>query len=861
MGMKINEEEIKRELREAFGLGESDVTINKVTSSSKMRELGLSDSDFSSGGICWEVVYNHHPKSFPVNKFDLDRLNALKQPLVLRNWFFDCGIVAQKKEVKFPIMFSMCHANLENNSSTSFFSFQDFKFEKDVIFSGIEFADVFGNTQFNNVTFRNQSKWWRHEQEKKELTYFSFDGISVKKKLVLQDLEFSKGNQNNKTEGDFSKLKTLKEMHIINCIFQEEVGFNGLALDTLTLSGVEFEERVSFVVSEIKELAVHLFDDRRPLKNTVFSKLCLFKSSNIGSLEFGDGIEFENLTIQDTTISERLLLHAHMKGILKISAQEEQNASVDFSHSIFEKSIEIDSKITLLSPKFCSCIFKELFIFENFNCEGEIDFSNTTFEDEVLFGVDALRGKKKEVEQKLVFSRVTFKKRADFKNLIFTQDANFSNARFEDNVYFNNSEFKNEADFHESEYGRVACFYGVMFDQIPNFGQALFRDNANFVNTELDYSFDEVEDFLYKKTELQLEKNLREKDLKREKKSVRTKIARDYRDSFRLLKKSMKKEENSLDASNFHKYELYCNEVELDGFKDWGRELKTERDARINSGRIAGIVEKYQLAFYRNLCDHHTNLFKIVNNLMILVTLFAVFVLVLKELFPIGDDLNRVGEMFYETTAVRILDILRFVEIRDILIEYSESAKLYFSKYGEIMLWVCVFLLSVCVEIKVLNHVCCTTKLHDFDKDETCGMMSLIWKNTRITLWEILKLIFILLVSFLLLIVCILAKKAYSTFFISLLFVALFIWLISLRSLFARYLIVLVAYFGFFHTLCNQPSFINPFIGGLFNGDKKLPVIFQNPIFIVLAIVYSFLMFLLLFSLQKTARKNSIIPS
>lgn len=402
LGGKMNEEKIRRELREAFGLGENDVIINKVTSPSRMRELGLSDSGFSNDGTCWEVTYNHHPESSSVNKFDLNKLNDLKQPLVLKNWFLNCEILAQKKEVKFPIMFSNCRANLENSSGASLFSFQDFKFEEDVIFSAIEFADVFGNTQFKNVTFRNGSKWWRHDQKKhdqkkKECIYFSFDEISVEKRLVLQDLDFFKGDSANKTKGDFSKLKVLKEMLIVNCNFAEEVKFNELTLDTLTLSGVEFKEQVSFNSSEIKKLVAqkdlrNLFDfignNQRPLKNTTFSKSCFFAHSELGSLEFRDGTEFGDLIIQDTTISEKLSLHAHMKGILKISAQEKQDISADFSDSIFEKNIEIDPKITLLSPKFCSCIFKKPFIFENFNCEGKINFSKAVFEDEMIFGVE-----------------------------------------------------------------------------------------------------------------------------------------------------------------------------------------------------------------------------------------------------------------------------------------------------------------------------------------------------------------------------------------------------------------------------------------------------------------------------------------
>ena len=508
----MSEEEIRQKLREAFELGESDVIIDRVTNPSRMRELGLSDSDFSSNGICWEVMYNHHPQSSPVSKFDLNKLNDLKQPLVLRNWFFNCKISAQKKEVKFPIMFSNCHANLENNSNTSLFSFQDFKFEKDVIFSRIEFVDVFKNTEFKKVTFRNGSIWQRYDQQKEKILNFSFDGIKVHQELVLQDLNFGKGDSLNKTERDFSKFKELKKISIINCEFEQEVKFGGITLETLILSGVSFKEQVSFIQSKIKELKT----DKHG-KSTIFSQLCSFEDSNIGDLHFYDGTEFRDLkfenikesgenikiSFKNVKINGKLEFHNsqevkvnslsfesvefggevsfdsmqienfEMKGnenpikdsVLKSHCRfsniqiekadfsntqfggETQfdgvkfNQSVSFKNAIFDKNIsfpfslfpdqsssetQIDfssasfkglielekadeeeaklyncsflgasfeggfksSEVSLVSPNFCSCTFKKPFKFKDFKCEGDVDFSNAVFENEVIFGVE-----------------------------------------------------------------------------------------------------------------------------------------------------------------------------------------------------------------------------------------------------------------------------------------------------------------------------------------------------------------------------------------------------------------------------------------------------------------------------------------
>ena len=88
----------------------------------------------------------------------------------------------------------------------------------------------------------------------------------------------------------------------------------------------------------------------------------------------------------------------------------------------------------------------------------------------------------------------------------------------------------------------------------------------------------------------------------------------DFRDSFRILKNALIKDNNLLDASEFHKYELYSKEIELDS-----KETKTLKDK----------VEKWQLWFYRNLCDHHTDL---VLNLKWLVYTIALYVLLLGKI-------------------------------------------------------------------------------------------------------------------------------------------------------------------------------------------------------------------------------------
>ncbi|EAI5446082.1 hypothetical protein BWQ50_02395, partial [Campylobacter coli] len=88
-------------------------------------------------------------------------------------------------------------------------------------------------------------------------------------------------------------------------------------------------------------------------------------------------------------------------------------------------------------------------------------------------------------------------------------------------------------------------------------------------------------------------------------------------------------------------------------------------------------------------------------------------------------------------------------------------------------------------------------------------------------------------------------------------FCIFYLWTICLNALFLRYIFICISYISVVKSMGANITILNPFIGKLIH-DK----IFSNdPLFIYLTFAYTILMFLVLFSLQKTARKNSIVPS
>ncbi|EAL0836269.1 pentapeptide repeat-containing protein, partial [Campylobacter coli] len=149
---------------------------------------------------------------------------------------------------------------------------------------------------------------------------------------------------------------------------------------------------------------------------------------------------------------------------------------------------------------------------------------------------------------------------------------NFSNAHFEDNAYFNNSKFYSYADFHECEFDDIACFYGVKFYKTPNFSACYFKEPkaVNLINVDID-KLD------FKSVEKYIEDNYKDESYKNETKGIqdekeifkiqneyRLRYAKNLKDSFRVIKDVLITQNNTLEAQEWHKLELYAKEKELE---------------------------------------------------------------------------------------------------------------------------------------------------------------------------------------------------------------------------------------------------------------------------------------------------------
>lgn len=239
------------------------------------------------------------------------------------------------------------------------------------------------------------------------------------------------------------------------------------------------------------------------------------------NIEFNNcKIEMFNSNISNTNIKEKLVF---TKCEFYSKSYNIKFASTNFKNIIFEECA-FNSNINIKNVKFKNFTFKECDVF------GDFMANDCTF------------------------------KNAIFKNNKFYGFTNFKNTIFRDNAYFNNSEFKKFADFHECKFKKLVSFYGIRFHKTPNFSSVTFLEKPILINMKFDsHSFSSIKQDCDDEIKRRLENN---------KEAIETeiyqKVYSDFRNSFSILKHMLNQNENLIDASNHHKAELYCKEMELE---------------------------------------------------------------------------------------------------------------------------------------------------------------------------------------------------------------------------------------------------------------------------------------------------------
>ncbi|EAK0343886.1 hypothetical protein YO45_07810 [Campylobacter jejuni] len=289
-----------------------------------------------------------------------------------------------------------------------------------------------------------------------------------------------------------------------------------------------------------------------------------------------------------------------------------------------ELSLRINGRVKIIDKiSINNCKFKQISI--NNHIDGNIEFQKCEFNDFNLYGFSNAT-----IKGTFTFDFCEIKEKVNFMNFEFENKVSFKMSKFKDNVYFNNSHFKDYADFHECEFEKIACFYGVKFYKTPNFSACYFKEPkaVNLINVDID-KLD------FKSVEKYIEDNYKDESYKNETKGIQDKkeffkiknkhklrYAKNLKDSFRVIKDVLITQNNTLEAQEWHKLELYAKEKE-------NHINLSVKDREKNADIFKNILIWFNcvlLNVYRNTSDHHNDFLKILNFTVGMIVLYGVFI-------------------------------------------------------------------------------------------------------------------------------------------------------------------------------------------------------------------------------------------
>ena len=607
-------------------------------------------------GILGENIHLFDTFEQPGKSYWIKKYKCNSQTFFMFNYFFFSTSLIQKNHINLEkylqsdepnIILQNC--NVENQKDIKGSN----KINQVVIVSNSEFPNISSCEFENEVSLHNITK------------DNTFCGCEFAKKVYVDGYAYYHSCTFN---SDFVSKNITQDISFAGSIFNKSFTLStGKELGEAKFEAVHFKQKFNIDIQKFKVLD--------------FSCAKFDCELNLHARQF-DGI---NINFINATFNQKLSFHRSIINCEMLFKEARFESDLIFTEAKFNDVVNLDKakfkgKAQFRGTKFnrailteatfenkadfSNAVFNEKAYFTNAIFEADTDFSSTAFNDEARFFNVDFKGA-------TIFKNVEFKGKADFKtdkNLTFGKDANFSNANFQDNAYFNNrvfedfvdftyAFFKMKADFMDTLFIKEArlnniffyndaCFRNTVFEDIVNFGETIFEKNAIFYNTDfqkyvnfLSCSFKDTLniinakiDFVYFTYEdfkgLIENKSKDHRNVKNIDECINT--ANDFRDSFRLMKHTLNNKGNALDASLFHRLELYCKELELEFTlgKDGGnsKEVKSADEIKVkpkSKNRIEILLDLITLKLYRNISDHHTNLLRIINFMVLTVAVYG----------------------------------------------------------------------------------------------------------------------------------------------------------------------------------------------------------------------------------------------
>ncbi len=460
------------------------------------------------------------------------------------------------------------------------------KFENEVFLRDISNNSTFGGCEFAKEVYVEGYAFF-------QACTFNDNFIS---KNARQDIFFASSIFNKSFE--LSAEKKLGEINFQAAHFKQKFTMDIQKFSVIDFSCAEFDCELTLHAKQFDGINIDF-------TRAIFNKKLSFHRSTINC-----GVIFKEACFE----SDLIFTEAKFNDVVNFD-KAKFKGKTQFRGTKFNRAILTETTFGN-EADFSNVVFNEKAYFTNAVFKMDTDFSSATFADEArFFNTD--------FKDAMTFENAAFEGKADLKtdkNLIFWKNADFNNATFHDNAYFNNRVFEDFVDFHETDFKKVACFYNVAFKNPVNFSSSIFNGASNFVNTKIDFTYEELKKFIKDKSTNNIDKC--------------TSITNDFRDSFRLIKHALNNKGNALDASLFHRLELYCKELELEFTLENAKAKDSKNDKEVKStdeieakhkskNRIELFLDLITLKLYRNTSDHHTNLLQIINFMVLTIAVYG----------------------------------------------------------------------------------------------------------------------------------------------------------------------------------------------------------------------------------------------
>ena len=426
--------------------------------------------------------------------------------------------------------------------------------------------------------------------------------------------------------------------NISSCKFENEVFLHNIT-KVNTFSGCKFAKEV--YVEGLAHFHSCVFNDDFVSQNSgqdisftssIFNKSFKLDTKNeLGKAKF-EAVHFKqkfNIDIQKFKVLDLSCAEFDCEVIL--DEKRLDGININFTKAIFKQKVSFRKSIINCKMLFKEACFEDNLIFTKAKFNDVVNLNKVVFKEEVHFhGTKFNKAILSETnfENKVDFSSATFKEKAYFRNAIFTKEVKLNNILFKNNASFKNTLFKDFVDFSETNFEKNANFYSANFKKPVDFLSIIFNGALNFVNAKTDFTYDELKNFIKDKSTNNIDKCIN--------------VTNDFRDGFRLMKYALNNKGTALDARLFHRLELYCKELELEftlenaKAKDGGnsKEVKSADEIEVKSkskNRIELFLDLITLKLYRNTSDHHTNLFKIINFTVLSIAVYGLSFCILDD--------------------------------------------------------------------------------------------------------------------------------------------------------------------------------------------------------------------------------------